>query len=129
MRDKAAIEARLAEWRKKYAEINARMEELSRLIPAMLVSMDTVCDLREQHARAGGYIAALEFTLEENCNTQPELIHSLDECRKTLVEGGCFLNVGGCTNAHMKPANDAVEDEYRKQHAAAHPRPAARWTA
>ncbi len=68
----------------------------------------------------------LKFLIEIEGDTQPELIHSLDECRKTLVEGGCFLNVGGCTNAHMKPASDAVEDEYRKQHADAHPRPAAR---
>ena len=71
----------------------------------------------------------LKFLIEIEGDDQPGLIHSLDECRKTLVAGGCFLNVSGCTNAHMKPANDAVEDAYREQHADAHPRPAARWTA
>lgn len=69
----------------------------------------------------------LKFLIEIEGNTQPELIHSLDECRKRLVEGGCFLNVGGCINAFMKPATDEVEDEFRRQFAAAHPQPAASW--
>jgi hypothetical protein len=69
----------------------------------------------------------LKFLIEIEGNTQPDLIHSLDECRKTLVSGGCFLNVGGCTNAVMKPADDEVEDEFRRQFAAAHPHPAASW--
>lgn len=69
----------------------------------------------------------MKFLIEIEGHTQPELIHSLDECRKTLMQGGCFVNVGGCTNALMKPATKADEDEFRLQFAAANPRPAAPW--
>lgn len=71
----------------------------------------------------------MKFLIEIEGHDQPALIHSLDEARKTLVGGGCYLNVGGCTNVIMKPASQADEDEFRRQHAAAHPAPAARWTA
>jgi hypothetical protein len=70
----------------------------------------------------------MKFFIEIEDNTQPDLIHSLDEARNTLVSGDCFLNVGGCTNVKLRPENDATEDEFRRQHAAAHPRPAAAWT-
>lgn len=69
----------------------------------------------------------LKFLIEIEGNTQPDLIHSLDECRKVLMNGGCFLNVGGCTNAHMKPASDEVEDEYRRLWVAANPKATAPW--
>ena len=69
----------------------------------------------------------LKFLVEIEGNTQPELIHSLDEIRNVLISGGCFLNVCGCTNAKLKPASDDVEDEYRRQWADAHPS-AGRWT-
>jgi hypothetical protein len=70
----------------------------------------------------------MKFIIEISGRTQPDLIHSLDEARKTLVGGGCFLNVSGCTNVVMKPASNADEDEFRQLYAAAHPRPAANWT-
>lgn len=69
----------------------------------------------------------MKFIIEIEGRTQPELIHSLDEARKTLVSGACYLNVSGCTNVQMKPATDADENEFRAQYAAAHPQPLADW--
>lgn len=71
----------------------------------------------------------MKFLIEVEGRTQPDLIHSLDEVRKVLVVGGCYLNVAGCTNAHLRPATEEDEEEFRRQYAAAHPRPAAKWTA
>lgn len=69
----------------------------------------------------------MKFLIEIGGKTQPELIHSLDEARKTLIQGGCFLNVGGCTEVVMKPATTEDEDEFRRQHTQANPRPGAPW--
>jgi hypothetical protein len=69
----------------------------------------------------------MKFLIEVSGRDQPDLIHSLDEARKTLIAGGCFLNVCGCTNVVMKPATDADEAEWRRQYRDSHPKPAARW--
>jgi len=69
----------------------------------------------------------VKFLIEIGGDTQPELIHSLDEARKTLVGGGCYLNVAGCTDVKLTPASAADEDEFRRQYASAHPTPKARW--
>ena len=69
----------------------------------------------------------MTFILEIGGSTQPDLIHSLDEARKTLIQGGCYLNVSGCTNVVMKPATSKDEDEFRRQFEEAHPRPKGRW--
>ena len=63
MRDKVAIEAQLAKFRKEYADINEQFASYDKALPATQISFDVVCNLREQHARTGGYIAALEFAL------------------------------------------------------------------
>jgi hypothetical protein len=52
----------------------------------------------------------------------------LDEVRKVLVSGGCYLNVCGCTNARLNPASIRDENEFRRQYADAHPNPKAGWT-
>lgn len=59
----------------------------------------------------------MEFLIEIKGNTQPELMHSLDEARKQLISGGCYLNVCGCINVTLKPKTDEDEDEFRRLYA------------
>lgn len=70
----------------------------------------------------------MNFIIEIGGATQPDLIRALDEARKRLVEGGCYLNVGGCTDVKMRPLTDKDEDEFRRQYAEAHPKPTAYWS-
>lgn len=69
----------------------------------------------------------MKFTIEIEGNTQPELMHSLDEARNHLIQGGCYLNVCGCTNVVMRPSDNESEEEFRRQYWEAHPRPAIAW--
>jgi hypothetical protein len=64
MRNKAEVEAQLAKFRQRLADIVAQHAEYNTAVPATVVSFDTVCNLREEHARVSGYIAALEFALD-----------------------------------------------------------------
>ena len=61
---KVAIRKRMAEVRKEYTETTHEME-LTGKVDSMLVSFDRVSNLRERAARLGGYLAALEFSLEQ----------------------------------------------------------------
>ena len=69
----------------------------------------------------------MKFLIEIGGKTQPELIHSLDEARKSLVGGICHLNVCGCTDVIMSPATAEDEDEFRRQYVEAHPTPTTIW--
>ena len=66
----------------------------------------------------------MKFEIVIEGRTQPELIAALDAARDRLIDGGCFLNVCGCTTVEMRPATDADEDEFRALYKAAHPTPA-----
>lgn len=70
----------------------------------------------------------MKFLIEIGGATQPDLIRALDTARARLIEGGCFLNQGGCTEVVMRPATDADEDEFRTQFRDAHPKPTVGWS-
>jgi hypothetical protein len=59
-----AIRKRMAEVRKEYEEAMHEID-IIRKIDAIMVSFDRVSNLRERAARLGGYLAALEFSLEQ----------------------------------------------------------------
>jgi hypothetical protein len=68
----------------------------------------------------------MKFTIVIEGETPTQLIDSLDEARKTLISGGCYLNVGGVVNVLMKPESEQTAEEFRGHYRAAHPR-AASW--
>ena len=55
---------RMATVTREYAEASAQYEAINKL-PAMSVSFDAVSNLKETMARSGGYMAALEYALEQ----------------------------------------------------------------
>jgi len=69
----------------------------------------------------------MKFLIEIEGRTAVDLIHSLDEVRKTLVSGAAHLNVGGCTNALLMPANAESREEFYQQWSEAHPRATESW--
>ena len=56
------IRFRLEKFRKVYAELTLSLESVSSLSN---ISFDLISSLRERRSRMGGYIAALEFALEQ----------------------------------------------------------------
>jgi hypothetical protein len=64
----------------------------------------------------------MKFFIEVEGSDARQVIESLDEVRKTLLGGGCYLNVGGCVNAKLRAENEATAEQWRSQWAKAHPR-------
>ena len=69
----------------------------------------------------------MKFLIEIAGNNAQELIRALDEARSHLLNGGCFLNVGGCTDVKMRPEDLESEEKFRHQYAEAHPKPSRVW--
>jgi hypothetical protein len=69
----------------------------------------------------------MRFLIEIEGKTQPEVMHSLEAVREQMSLGGCYLNVCGCTNAILKPANEATRDQWYKLYDESHPKPQAAW--
>jgi hypothetical protein len=61
---KISLRKRKATVVREYVEASARYQEINKL-PAMSVSFDSVSNLKETMARLGGYMAALEYSLEQ----------------------------------------------------------------
>jgi hypothetical protein len=60
---KSALKQRLAGFRKEYDGYKAELQAIT--VPAAYVSFDGIASLRERIGRHGGYIAALEFALQQ----------------------------------------------------------------
>jgi hypothetical protein len=69
----------------------------------------------------------MKFLIEIAGGDATALIRSLDHARQHLLSGGCYLNVGGSVDVKMRPENEDTEEEFRRQYAEAHPKPARSW--